>query len=145
MKSTFFIAPTQYQKDLKLECPFTLRELCELAGVRCKATGAFTDRKVELAEGEEIRVLAEPGDWGRVKIFLKTGSKKSMAMQALIVMAYGLHDLVAKESIRGESWVKLKAPVGRPKCTKPLLNKERQRRFRDKLRSTKPRYAAKSV
>lgn len=134
MTSDLFIPPPTYIQALELKSPIiTLRELCERAGVPCKASGAFTERKLQIVVGDELKVLAEPGDWGNVKVTLKGGSNKNLARDALKVLAYGLHDVVAKESIRGEAWAKPRARIGRPRSAKPLSNKERQRRFRERL------------
>ena len=54
------------------------------------------------------------------------------AKLALYILAHGLHDLVAKESIKGLSWTKPMPPTGRPKKMRALSNKERQKRFRDR-------------
>ena len=115
---------------LELRRPITLQQLCADAGVRVRASGAWTQRRVEIVKGRSLSVTAEPGDNGQVKIALAHTTDQSDARTALAVMAYVLHDLVAKESIRGASWSRVALPRGRPKTGQALTLAERQRRFR---------------
>lgn len=96
-------------------------------------------RKLEIAAGKKTRIVAEPGDWGKLRVELAAAENSENDEQqrsriALAALAYGLHDQVAKQSIRGENWAKVKAPVGRPRSGKALSNVVRQRRFRLKSR-----------
>jgi hypothetical protein len=108
----------------------TLRALCESAGVVCKASGAWTERVVDIVTGDTLEIVAEPGDGAPVRISLPANDHRSAARLALAVMAYGLHDLVAKESIRGASWTRIALPRGRIPSGAALTTRERQRRFR---------------
>jgi len=131
MSIPLFHAPTEYVNGLTLENPITIEELCKLAGVTCRASGAWIQRLIEVRIGKENRVFAEPGDWGRVRIEVKfCRSKEEKFRQALSTMAYGLHDLVARESIKGQPWNTVTSPKGRPRTGKALTTAERQRKFR---------------
>lgn len=133
MSIPLFFPPTKYESGLRLTGAMSLSEVCLAAGVRCAATGAWTARKVEIAHGDALSVFAEPGDWGGVKIILKPGlTCQQEARLALAVMAYSLHDLVAKQSIAGKGWASVAAPRGRPPSARPLTAADRQRAFRSR-------------
>lgn len=127
-----FFSHVIYQKKLLLKKPYTLRKLCEIGGVQCKATGKWTERLIEVIQGSEIKIFAEPGDWGSIKIEVNYNTIQSRARHALAILAYVFNDLVAKQSIQGEPWTKIELPVGRRKTGKALSNKERQERFRQR-------------
>lgn len=130
MSSELYFAPVVYVPKLSLRAPVTLAELCRLAGTACKASGAWSMRKVELKYGKKIDVLAEPGDWGNVRISIPHRTMGKRARFALTLLAYGMHDLVAKQSIIGCAWARPAPPRGRPSKKRALSSKERQRRFR---------------
>lgn len=91
--------------------------------------GSFREREVSLRKGRALTIRKEPGDYGKTEIIAPfSKDKKSKAELALYILAYGLNDLLARESIRGR--FRITPPVGRPKTAKPLSNAERQRRFR---------------
>jgi hypothetical protein len=107
----------------------TLRQVCERAGVACRASGAWTLRPISIVAGDSISVTAEPGSWGAVQIEVPRGtSQQAAARLALGVLAYALMDGVARESIRGAAWAKPAPPRGRPRAGKALNIRERQRR-----------------
>ncbi len=133
MSIALFLPLPSYVPHLLLEKPLTVRTLCGLAGVRCRASGQWTERKVEITAGSPIEVVAEPGDWGSVRIAIQSGSKLAKARLALAIMAYSIHDVVALESIRGAEWSRVALPRGRPKTGLALTGGERQRRFRAQL------------
>lgn len=132
MTIPFFLPIPYYVKSLKLRSPMTLKALCDRAGVCCAATGAWTDRLVEITPSPLYRIIAEPGDWGSVRIELPKGIPLEQARRALAIMAYAMHDLVAKQSLHGVTWMEIRPPVGRPKSPNTMSNAERQRRFRAK-------------
>lgn len=113
-----------------------LATLCERAGVACRASGAWIERKVRLiteSDRNEISVQKEAGDWGEVRIFMPPQKNKQDAYRlALSVMAYSVFDYVARESIRHAEWRKIPSPKGRVKNSlkAPLTNAERQRLHR---------------
>lgn len=130
MSTPLFFPIVSYAPHLPLNNPLTVSELCAMAGVRCRASGAWTKRQVEVVFGNRIQVIAEPGDWGNVQIVVKIKSKVEGYRFALAIMAYSIQDLVAKESIKGTPWSRIAIPRGRPKTGQALTTKERQRRFR---------------
>lgn len=80
-------------------------------------------------------IQKEPGNYGKVKIIASfPRDKRKKARLALYILAYGLFDLVARESIRGSPWAKINPPAGRPRIAKAMSNAERQRRFRQKIK-----------
>lgn len=125
-----FYPPPIFRPKLKLARGVPLRELCAKAGVSCRASGAWTERQVEVATGQQLEIWAEPGDWGAVRIEVPNAPPAEQARMALLAMAYGLHDLVAKQSVAHQPWARLKPPRGRPPTGQALTTAERQRRFR---------------
>jgi hypothetical protein len=109
-----------------------LRKLCGVAGIACKASGAWTERIVDVIEASDLQILAEPGDWSPVQISIPHASRRDAARLALAAMAYALHDLVAKQSIAGATWVRVSPPPGRIASGTALSAAERQRRFRER-------------
>jgi hypothetical protein len=135
MSMPLFFPPATYVPGLTLRAPISLRELCARAGVECRASGSWTERQIELVNAVTLKIAAAPGDWGEVRLELPRIGKLSQARLALAALAYGLHDLVAKESIRGAEWARVTPPRGRPKTGQALTNRERQRRYRAKNRA----------
>jgi len=80
--------------------------------------------------------MAEPGDWGSIKIVVVSSSKVKAARLALGALAYAMHDPVAKQSIMEQPWAKLRPPRGRKRLGSALSNAERQKRFREKMRGS---------
>ena len=122
----------------KIDCSnaISLKEVCAAAGVSCRASGDWTERSVVIEQGQPgIGIVVEPGYKGAVLIGLPQMSEKSAARIALGALAYGLMDLVARESIRGASWARLSAPPGRPKKLGAKSNSQRQRNFQMRARA----------
>ena len=130
MSIPFFLPPPTYLPHLSVKKPLTLTALCKLAGVPCRASGAWIEREVEIVSGRELSIVAEPGDWGRVRIVMPASDRTYTARFALVVMAFALHDLVARESIKGAPWAAVTPPRGRRKTGRALTVRERQQRFR---------------
>lgn len=128
----FFFTPTNYVSELKLLKPHSIAELCERVNIPCLASGNWTQRKVEIRYGEILTIEAEPGDWGAVRLTIKKSTKIKEAQTALLILAYALHDLVAKESIKNLPWSKVPVPRGRIRTGKALTNAERQKIFRER-------------
>lgn len=107
-----------------------LRYWCEVAGVRCKASGAWIDRPVQVRAGA-CAIVAEASPGNRVSISGPSrGGRVSLARYALGALAYTLMDGVARESLRGEDWARPSAPVGRPRTGRARNSRERQRLLR---------------
>jgi len=130
----FFPQPKLFPA-LDMKNAITLAQLCQQAGVPCRASGAWVKRRVKIGFAQDFTLRATPGDWGDVYLTSPLRQKKARARQALVILAYGMHDLVAKESIRGEDWAKPTPPRGRPRSPRPLSNRERQARFRKMRRA----------
>jgi hypothetical protein len=131
MSIPLFFPPVRYVPRLALTSrATTLRALCASAGVACKASGPWTERVVDVLPGKALEMVAEPGDGAPVQIAVPPGNGRQRARLALAAMAYGLHDLVARQSIRGEPWTRIALPRGRIPSGTALSARERQRRFR---------------
>jgi hypothetical protein len=131
MSIPLFFPPVRYMPHLSLSSGArTLRALCESAGVACKASGEWTERLVDVVEADKLTIVAEPGDGAPVRIGIPPGERRQRARLALAAMAYGVHDLVAKESIKGQPWTRIALPRGRIPTGTALSARERQRRFR---------------
>ena len=137
MSIPLFFPPATFVPQLLLSTPVSIKALCELAGIECRASGAWTGREIETIEGGKLRVTAEPGDWGRVRIEIPKGDPQKQALLALAVLAYGMHDLVAKQSLLGNKLISVAPPRGRPRKARPLSGSERQRRFRERMGKSK--------
>ncbi len=111
-----------------------LHELCERAGVPCRASGEWIKRPIVIARSDDrdgailvdvrhgtVRVEV-PSSWG--------GTDALDARYALGVLAYGIFDLVARESIKGQPWARIRRPPGPRRSGTALTNRERQRRYR---------------
>ncbi len=109
----------------------TLRQVLSDAGVPCRASGAWTERLIVLVRREAATIEKEPGDWSPVRIGVPLGlSPRDAARYAVAAMAYGLMDVVARESIRGQSWAVPAPPRGRPRLGTAKSGAERQRAYR---------------
>lgn len=150
MSNLLFFTHCNYVTSLKLESFFTIEELCKIAGIPCRASGSWINRKVEIRRFspndntsansnllKSLKIEAEPGDWGSVRITIEKDNKKNEARMALLILAYVLHDLVAKQSVAGYPWAKIPPPRGRIKTGKAMTNSERQRLFRLRKFKTK--------
>lgn len=135
MSILLFHPPPTYLNSLKLNKFYTITDLCKRLNIPCKASGEWTERKVEIRYGSDLIIEAEPGDWGAVRITMEKSNKRQEAQTALLVLAYGIHDLVAKESIKKLPWSRIPVPRGRIKTGKALTNSERQRLFRERQAS----------
>jgi len=135
MRPPFFIPPARVVEHLDASGSRPLREVLAEAGVVCRASGAWTERAICIVPGTPDLIEKEPGDWSPVRIGVPAGlSRRDEARYAAVVLAYGLLDLVARESIRGASWSKPTAPRGRPRRGTAKSSAARQRAHRAKAR-----------
>ena len=129
----FFPQP-RYMPTLPRTGALPLATLCETAGVPCAAAGAWTQRRIVLANGGAAPwIKAEPGDWGTVSIGVPASktTPTARAQWALGALAYVMFDGVARASIAGAPWAKVERPTGpNPAAKRPQTNAERQRKFR---------------
>lgn len=132
MSRIFFTPAPHYVQQIHKGNFLPLGQLCQCAGVKCAASGSWTERKVDIKYGNLLRIEVEPGDWGAVRIVMKKSTKLAEARLALLVLAYSLHDLVAKQSIIGAPWARVPIPSGRIKTGMALSNSQRQKIFREK-------------
>jgi hypothetical protein len=132
----FFIPPPVYVDKLILDNPHTLKEVCQIAGVQCRASGSWTERLIEIVIAKQLKIIAEAGAWGSIRMEIPESRYKNRFQIALKLLAYGLHDLVARQSIRGSKISVLKPPAGRPKLSSHKSNRQRQRDFRKKQSNT---------
>ena len=111
-----------------------LHELCERAGVPCRASGEWTRRPVVIARAnDEDGNIVVDVHRGTVQVGVPTrwdGTDILAARYALGALAYGLFDLVARESITGQPWARIKRPPGPRRSGTASTSRERQRRYR---------------
>ena len=116
----------------------TLREWCASAGVPCRATGRWTERRLAARPDEIGFIDYEPGD-GSVELGVPARfarSPQQLARYVLGAAAFALFDHVARESIRGALWARVENPRG-PKFSGTALSaRERQAKRRARLRQT---------
>ena len=112
MSLPFFFPNPRYVPKVPTEDAHTLEELCALAEIPCRASGAWTQRKVTMRKGMDDtgEMLAEPSR-GAVMLTIPqayTADIRTMARYTLGALAYSnLFDLVARESIKGQPWTKI--------------------------------------
>ena len=116
----------------------TVRQLCRAAGVECRVVGAPAERCVILAEAPLPRALRTPGPLGPVWLGLPRGDSRRRALQALGLLAYGVFDYCARESLRGLPIARPTAGPGRPRTGTALSAAERQRRYRGRRGVARP-------
>lgn len=126
----------KYQSFVSSVGALLLYDLCERAGVPCRASGEWTKRAVVVVptddDGGSITVdvvhgtvsIGVPTHWG--------GTDVKDARYALGALAYGLFDLVARESIKGQPWAQIRRPPGPRRSGIALTSAERQRRYRSR-------------
>ena len=130
MSTPLFFPVPRYVAHLPPSAAYRpLRHWCEVAGVRCKASGAWVDRPVRLRSGP-YAIVAEASPGNRVTISAPSRRGVSLARYALGALAYTLMDGVARQSVRGEDWTRPSARVGRPRTGRARNSRERQRLLR---------------
>jgi hypothetical protein len=112
---------------------FTLRELCTLAGVECRVTGAPAERRLRVGESPVLRAVRIPGPLSEVWLGIPRGNPRSRALKALGLLAYGAFDYGARETLRGLTIARPGPGPGRPSSGFALSAAERQRRYRERL------------
>ena len=114
---------------------FTVRSLCETAGLVCRVTGPSSERIVFLRKTDDLDVSREPGPMGRVSIGVpkcdvEDSLQPERAILVLGVMAYAVFDYASRESMRGRPESRTSLPVGRPRKRRTLSGAERTRGWR---------------
>ena len=113
---------------------YTVRSLCERAGIPCRVTGPSALRQIHLRYADEFEIAREPGSMGRVAIGVPHDDQAS-AVLALGALAYAVFDYTARESMRGRPERKTASVRGRPRKAHPLSGAERTKKWRAKLES----------
>lgn len=113
-----------------------MRQLCALAGVECRVTGAPADRPLRLSEAPDLRAVRGPGPLAEVWLGVPPGALRARALKALGLLAYGAFDYGARETLRGLPIARPSPGPGRPILGKALSPAERQRRYRERRAST---------
>ena len=133
----FFPAPIYVRQIRGRGRGRSIEQLCQLAGVQCRAIGNWVNRRVVIrVMGDRISVAAEPGDWGTVAITIPESIvvEQEQARFALGALAYSLFDGVARASVAGQAWSRAATPPGRrPGAARPKSNAERQLAFRRRM------------
>jgi hypothetical protein len=130
MRMPLFFPTARIVVALELERPVTLAELATAAGVQCRASGPWVNRKVVLVPGADF-IEREPSDWGGVRIGVPSEcSPRDQARYAIGVLAYGVMDVVARQIVAGQSWSRPALPKGRKRTGRALSPRQRQRKKR---------------
>jgi len=139
LPSPLFFPPAIYSSALNLNnaTKKDTKSLCDEAGITCKASGAWTKRKIFWEPSERLNIYAKPGYCGEILIGIPQSvirhGKIEIARYLLQVMAYSeLFDGVARESIKGLDWSRNIKKPGRPKKALKKSNAKRQREWRQK-------------
>jgi hypothetical protein len=111
----------------------TLRELCDRAGVVCRVTGISAERSLKISCTKSLEAARLPGLLGPVWLGVPKGSLRRRALLALGLLAYGVFDYAARETLRGLSCSRASVGAGRPRTGKALTGAERQRRWRQRI------------
>jgi len=131
MSTPLFFPSPRYRRSLPTAGAVSVRELCALAGVPCRASGGWTERPVVVVRADAYAIEAQPGGWGAVRILVpRSLGRGEVHRHALAALAFGLMDPVARQSIRGQPWARPAMPRGRPATGTARSSRERQRTFR---------------
>ena len=143
LPSPLFFPPVRWMRNLpqSSEESLTLAQWCERAGVPCRASGEWINRRVSWWRSAEMEIEAEPGYMSPVRIGVPSGVARhggvEIARHILQVLAYStLFDSVARESVRGIPWARNHVQRGRPKSSNPMSNAQRQRNYREGKRQS---------
>lgn len=139
LPSPIFFPPVHYTRDLGCDgCSvLTLEGLCEVAGIPCRASGDWVQRRVfwraEPKGVEYVRAL--PGYTGDVLVSVPESVTRhgdgEVARYVLQVVAYSnIMDEVARESLRFVPWARNFRFPGRPRSVRAKTAAERQRLWR---------------
>jgi hypothetical protein len=127
-----FIDPPEISLVLPEGEPVTFQALCDLAKVKCKVSGISTHRPLRIALARELCSVRLPGQLSPVWLGIPRGAPRRRALLALGVLAYGVFDYAARETLRGLPESRASAGPGRPRKTRPLTVAERQSRHRER-------------
>jgi hypothetical protein len=134
MTTPAFYPPARILVSIDRTGEIPLRKLIERAGLSCRASGSWAERGIVLMPGRDD-ILREPGSAGRVAIGVPAAaSPRAQARHAVAALAYGVMDVVARESIRGAAWARVKTPPGRPRRGLAKSTAQRQREYRSRQR-----------
>lgn len=110
----FFPIP-RYSNRLSEDGARPLSEICALAGIPCRASGMMARRLVVVLpsnEGGQPSIQARATTWGvvHIRVPAQVKTERGRARYALGALAFGLHDVAAKESIRRMRWSRAADP-----------------------------------
>jgi len=108
----------------------TLKGLCVLAGVECRVTGLGAERTIFMASSQRMQIVRRPGALSDIWLGVPPGTTKRRSLLALGMLAYGIFDYGARETLRGLPESRATLGAGRPRSPRALTNVERQRRYR---------------
>lgn len=134
MSIPLFFRPATIVEHLDARRGRPVRDWLARAGAPCRASGAWVERRVVVVRGAAL-VERQPGEWGNVRIGVPRGlDPRAEARLVVGALAYGIGDLVCRESLRGAPWARPRPPRGRPRSGAALSGRERQRAFRARQR-----------
>ena len=128
------------QPEIVLELPAgkptSLPELCRACGVPCKVTGLSARRPLRISETAELRVARIPGALSGIWVGIPPVPPARRALLALGLLAFSAFDYGARETLRGRPEAFPSTSAGRPRSRRALTAAERQRRHRERSRTS---------
>ncbi len=106
----------------------SIRSLCEQAGIPCRVTGQAAERRVVIREIEQddLIISRATGEFGSVCV----STNNPDPLFVLGVLAYGVNDYAARETVCGRGLFGVRKALGRPRTGRALLDSERKRKAR---------------
>jgi hypothetical protein len=116
------------ESDIDGAVRLSIRKLCEQAGIPCRVTGQAAERQVVIRETEQngLIVSRATGEFGSVCV----STNNLDPLFVLGVLAYGVNDYAARETVCGRGLFCVQKTLGRPRTGRALLESERKRKAR---------------
>ncbi len=116
------------ESDIDGGVRLSIRLLCEQSGIPCRVTGPASERRVVVKELEQndLTVSKAPGEFGTVCV----STNNPDPLFVLGVLAYGVNDYAARETVCGRGLFGVQKALGRPRTGRALLESERKRKAR---------------
>jgi len=132
MSIPVFIPQPQIVRKLPPGETVSFRELCDSAEIPCRVTGISAERTLKIATSPEMASARLPGSLSPVWLGVPAGKPSRRSLLALGLLAYGVFDYAARETLRGRPESRASAGAGRPRGGRALTGAERQRRHRQR-------------
>lgn len=116
------------ESDIVGDVRLSMKSLCEQAGIHCRVTGQAAERRVVIQkiEQNDLIISRAPGEFGAVCV----STNNHDPLFVLGVLAYGVNDYAARETVCGRGLFGVRKTLGRPRTGRALLDSERKRKAR---------------